>query len=131
MLANVDQSQGIIDDKHRIVRDANANDEDMETIVIETMNDVDMSDAIVFGNVGNDVTISSSNQFDRQQMSMSGTSTTAKAIAVPRRTRTAGPAKIRAPHPQTQTIQSISASQPSPQQIRFANQFVTTTTTQP
>ncbi|CAG2178032.1 unnamed protein product [Oppiella nova] len=59
ILANVDQSQEHMNREGDI---------DMDTIVIETINEVDMSDAIVFGNVGNDVTISSSNPFDRQSI---------------------------------------------------------------
>lgn len=50
------------DDQH-----ITSGDVDMETVVIETINnDVDMSDAVVFGNVGNEVSIDSSSSFDRQ-----------------------------------------------------------------
>lgn len=72
MLSNVDQSQIIIqEEKNQMCADGSG-DVDMETIVIETINnDVDMSDAIVFGNVGNEVSISSSNPFEKQSMSQS------------------------------------------------------------
>lgn len=59
------QSQVTITDKQM---SNETNDVDMDTIVIETINDVDMSDAIVFDNVGNEVSISSSTPFDRQSI---------------------------------------------------------------
>ncbi len=70
MLSNVDQSQShviIQEEKNQICEDGSG-DVDMDTIVIETINnEVDMSDAIVFDNVGNEVSISSSSTpFERQ-----------------------------------------------------------------
>lgn len=62
IMVAVEQTQ----DKAQAHNEVNATYVDTETIVIETINDVDMSDAIVFDNVGNEVSISSSAPFEKQ-----------------------------------------------------------------
>ena len=64
ILVQVEQVQ----DKGHTHNEPNANYGDTETIVIEHINQVDMSDAIVFDNVGNEVSISSSAPFDKQSI---------------------------------------------------------------
>lgn len=60
-----EEAQVIIDDGHEIRQEG---DNDTETIVIETINDVDMEDAAVFENVANEVSIVSTGPFERQNM---------------------------------------------------------------
>ncbi|XP_054166368.1 protein lin-54 homolog isoform X2 [Oppia nitens] len=112
ILVNVDQSQ-VIDDKSG--NNNNANDVDMDTIVIETINDVDMNDAIVFDNVGNEVSISSTNQFSDRQYPATAVMT--KSVTASRGRRgTGGQAKIRPPNPQ----QIIPISQATSQFVKLS-----------